>query len=554
MKSRIVLAWLMVACGVRLGAAEYRHVEQGDLNEELAGAEGWKTVDGFLASDPDKRSPLTPAIGIGPGDFQITARLRITKLDNSACGLTLRRSFFGFEGAHGKIFLTGKLFDGARGLPIGDPADFIEDGRAFDFSVIRKGKRIRFAIDGKTVHERAFTDEPLGRFGFSPSRAIIAVGDLHTVGEFDAKYLNHIPAAEAYRMKSVAGVDKVVLLPPGPKNPRNSEGDFIRLKDGRLMFLYTHFTSGTSDHAAAHLAARYSRDEGRTWTKTDEKIIGNEGGYNVMSVSLLRLRDGRIALFYLRKNSLTDCRPLLRFSSDEARTWSEPVEVITDEIGYYVHNNDRAIQLESGRLVCPVALHHTPDYTKPDWDGKLMCYLSDDAGRTWRRSKTVLRGVKPDGKRITYQEPGVVELQNGRLMMFIRTGEGSQHLSWSDDGGETWSKSVPSGIKSPKSPATIERIPGTGDLLMAWNDHSQITPELRGKRTPLAVAVSRDNGETWRKRLVLEDDPNGWYCYTAMDFVGDRVVLGHCAGDRRLGGLNTTQITSFSRNRFGATD
>ena len=25
-------------------------------------------------------------------------------------------------------------------------------------------------------------------------------------------------------------------LPPGAGNPRNSEGDFIRLKDGRIMF------------------------------------------------------------------------------------------------------------------------------------------------------------------------------------------------------------------------------------------------------------------------------------------------------------------------------
>jgi hypothetical protein len=31
-----------------------------------------------------------------------------------------------------------------------------------------------------------------------------------------------------------------------------------------------------------------------------------------------------------------------------------------------------------------------------------------------------------------------------------------------------------------------------------------------------------------------------------MAFIGDRVLLGHCAGDRRTGGLNTTQITSFT--------
>ncbi len=527
-------------------AAEIQLVKDGVPNEEFILPTDWQTEGGYLVSRAGKRDGLIPKIGIGSGDFRITLRLRITKLDRSACGLSLRRSFFGFEGAHGKMFITGKLFDGARGLPIGEPDDFLKDGRPFDFAVVRKGKRMRFSIDGKTVHESAVTDEPLGRFSLAPSRAVIAVKELKVTGDFTAKYLNYIPPSEAYRMKSVKGVDKVVLLPPGQGNPRNSEGDFIELEDGRLMFVYTHFTSGTSDHAAAHLAARFSNDRGRTWSEADQTIVRNEGGYNVMSVSLLRLQDGRIAFFYLRKNSLTDCRPLLRFSDDEARTWSEPVEVITDEIGYYVHNNDRAIQLRSGRLVCPVALHNAPDYDKPDWAGQLMCYFSDDLGKTWQRSKSVLRGEQPNGKRITFQEPGIVELKDGNVMMFIRTGEGSQYLTWSKDGGNMWSTPQPSEIKSPVSPATIERIPGTGDLLMAWNDHADISLDLRGKRTPLAVAISKDDGKTWQQSHILEDDPNGWYCYTAMDFVGDRVLLGHCAGDRRVGGLNTTQITSFS--------
>ena len=60
-----------------------------------------------------------------------------------------------------------------------------------------------------------------------------------------------------------------------------------------------------------------------------------------------------IALFYLRKNSLIDCRPLLRVSRDEGQTSSEPRPCIPDgEVGYYVLNNDRAVQLKSGRLVC----------------------------------------------------------------------------------------------------------------------------------------------------------------------------------------------------------
>ena len=53
-------------------------------------------------------------------------------------------------------------------------------------------------------------------------------------------------------------------LPPGADNPRNSEGDFIQLKDGRMMFVYTHFTDGAGDHSKAYLAARYSSDDGQT--------------------------------------------------------------------------------------------------------------------------------------------------------------------------------------------------------------------------------------------------------------------------------------------------
>lgn len=267
-----------------------------------------------------------------------------------------------------------------------------------------------------------------------------------------------------------------------------------------------------------------------------------------MSVSLLRLQDGTIGLFYLRKNSLTDCRPLMRVSSDEGMTWSRSVEMITNQIGYYVMNNDRMIQLKTGRLVAPIALHNTADYEKPDWAGKIMSYISDNNGRTWRRSESVLVGHKPDGMRVTLQEPGVVELKDGRLLMWMRTDAGSQYQCWSSDGGVTWSQPQPGRIISPRSPATIERIPGKGDLLLVWNDHSKIAPELNGKRTPFSVALSSDDGKSWRLIETLENDPNGWYCYTAMDFVNGRVLLGHCGGDRRAGGLNTTQITSFDIN------
>ena len=36
------------------------------------------------------------------------------------------------------------------------------------------------------------------------------------------------------------GKDIVLRLEPGPNNPRNSEGDFISLKDKRILFVYSH--------------------------------------------------------------------------------------------------------------------------------------------------------------------------------------------------------------------------------------------------------------------------------------------------------------------------
>ncbi len=333
---------------------------------------------------------------------------------------------------------------------------------------------------------------------------------------------------------------RALELPPGPDNPRNSEGAFVTLKDGRVLFVYSHYTAGSGgDHDPAHLAGRYSSDGGLTWTREDRVIVPNEGGMNVMSVSLLRLQSGGIALFYLLKNSEQDCRPVMRLSQDEGETWGEPVMCITDEVGYYVLNNDRAIQLTSGRLVLPVCLHWPQGAPKADWLGTLMCYLSDDNGKTWRRSKTAQKTFDPAGKRVTTQEPGVVELKDGRVMMFIRASGGCQYLSYSSDGGDTWSAPEPSEIKSPVSPASIKRLPSTGDLLLVWNDHDNIPESLKKQRVPLSTAISKDDGKTWQNVKVLEGNPQGHYCYIAIHPVDDAVLLGYCA----MSGLGHSRVT-----------
>lgn len=330
------------------------------------------------------------------------------------------------------------------------------------------------------------------------------------------------------------------LLPPAVNNPRNSEGDFITLKNGLLMFVYTRFTGGTADDAAAELAAIYSGDGGRTWSLKWEPILQNEGKKNVMSVSLLRLPDGEIAMFYLRKNGTEDCLPMMRISKEEGRNWSEPVPCVNGE-GYYVLNNDRAVLLKSGRIILPLARHAKGGATR-GIRASAVCAYSDNGGRSWKESAAL---EAPENSRTGLQEPGVIELKDGRLMLWARTDLGCQYRAFSRDGGLTWSAPEESNIKSPVSPASIAHIPDSDDLLLVWNDHENVDEAHAHKRTPFTVAISKDDGKTWINRKVLDDDPDGWFCYTAITFMKGRVILAHCAGDAKVGRLNRTRMTSF---------
>jgi hypothetical protein len=338
------------------------------------------------------------------------------------------------------------------------------------------------------------------------------------------------------------GIDKPLRITPRPGNGRNSEGDFILLKDGRLMLVYSKFI-GTGDHAAADLAARYSSDAGNTWTHDDLPVVTRqEGEANLMSVSLLRLQDGRIGLFYAQKYaSPSDAkypfldRLLMRTSDDEGRTWSRSADISpTNQPGYRVLNNDRVIQLKTGRLVVPVAVHYLPG--SPGWrdSAQIHCYLSDDSGHTWRASATTVESE------LLAQEPGVVELKDGRLMLFCRSRD-CQLVSHSSDDGETWSELKRSNISQPTtSPASIERIPATGDLLLIWNngDDTLAKRQPAGRR-PFTAAISSDEGVSWHHIRNIGADPEGWYCYTAIEFVDGHVLLAHCEYPR----LNSLQIT-----------
>ena len=128
-------------------------------------------------------------------------------------------------------------------------------------------------------------------------------------------------------------------------------------------------------------------------------------------------------------------------------------------------------------------------------------------------------------------EPHIVELKDGRLLMYMRTELGAVFQSESGDGGAIWSKPQTTGLKAPESMPCLTTIPKTGDLLLIWNN-GFYDPDFDhcGKRTPLTVAISRDEGKTWENFKDIETDPTYEFTNPSCHFTSrDKVIITYVA-------------------------
>ena len=294
------------------------------------------------------------------------------------------------------------------------------------------------------------------------------------------------------------------------RNPRNSESDIIALRDGRLLLLgWTEFYAGKgADDGAARIVGRVSADGGRTWGEK-YTLVENDGRCNVMEVNFLRLNSGDLALFHLQKNvevggtQTPDCRVILRTSQDEGRTFG-PARQLTGENRYVETASGRALRLKTGRILVECDALETA-----------FCLISDDDGATWREG----RGVKPAAGGCW--EPAAVERNDGRVLMFLRTGLGGQYQTISEDGGQTWGEATPTALCGTVAPISIERIPTTGDLLAVWN-HDIGSSRARN---PLTAAISRDDGQTWEHFRNVADAAGDAFAYPSVTLIDDRALL-----------------------------
>lgn len=320
----------------------------------------------------------------------------------------------------------------------------------------------------------------------------------------------------------------LTIAPASDDNPRNSEGCILERSDGSLLLIWQEFLAsprGSEDTGPSRLAAMDSADGGRTWTGRRVLIEKEPDDVNVYSPNLLRLPGGEILFFFQRYNQLAQGEEQLASiyvcrSRDEGATFSPP-EPITSRQSYMIASSV-VKRLSSGRVLVPMVWQQGLTWTASD-HVVVGTIWSDDDGRTWQLPDTSLE-PSARGGRLQWEpepwvnlplrgamEPHVEELRDGRILMVMRNQLGSVFQSHSEDGGETWSLPQTTGLRAPESCPELVRIPQTGDLLIVWNN-SLYNPSFRshfGKRTPLTVAVSIDDGLSWGPPRDVENDP-GW--------------------------------------------
>ncbi|MBQ7689112.1 MAG: exo-alpha-sialidase [Clostridia bacterium] len=358
----------------------------------------------------------------------------------------------------------------------------------------------------------------------------------------------------------IASKETVLDLARNKNNPRNSEGDFALLNDGRILFAYSRYTGESAhDDASCDVAGLISTDGGRHFTPLYPLLAkaSDHGVKNIMSVSLKRLPNGELCLFYLCKHTPQSEMYLRRAVGNET-AFGAPERIFPVKKGiYYVVNNCRVCITSDGRVLIPAARHKIERCADGTYDSSYfsncVLFAGDASGRNWTQENAVFYLPNAAGSETGLQEPGVTELPDGGLYAYFRTDRGFQFESISKDGC-CWTQPRPSAFTSPDSPMLIARNPYTGLYYAFWNPIPKYNGRLTKKeayvhngRTPFVTAVSED-GLSYSEPTVIEDDPDRGFCYPAVFFADEKtLLLSYCCGGKDDGMcLTRTRITRLT--------
>ena len=203
-------------------------------------------------------------------------------------------------------------------------------------------------------------------------------------------------------------------------------------------------------------------------------------------------------------------------SLDGGKTWQD-TQKLHDE---WTGANRDMLQTRDGRVVfTSMKLLHNPGRHS------VLTYGSDDDGVTWTPSNIIDLGGNGHHDGVT--EASLIELNDGRLLEYIRTNWGQLWRAFSNDGGRSWHPHGPAGIDAGSTPPFLERLQD-GRIVLLWNrkfPQGETSWPLSGGdgiwsatpasnfREELSISFSEDECDTWAPPVVIARNEGGEACY-----------------------------------------
>ena len=295
------------------------------------------------------------------------------------------------------------------------------------------------------------------------------------------------------------------------ENPGAMEGMLCQCDDGSILF--SAFDAMVEGDVSEHFACtrfKRSTDNGQTWSEPWHKNNAEGKASDCHHITVLNLASGKLGMVYSTRNVPKgrvgrDGGTVFATSSDNGQRWSD-VSVVEPRFG--ICCTGHAIVMSTGRIVVPVFKWISYD---PTGEAESMIspsvsyayvYVSDDQGLTWTQSLSELF-VSDYRAAYDLEEPAVIELKDGRLLMHLRCQLGCGYRCWSEDGGICWSRPEPLPYAAGYTPHYLKRLPG-GELLTIWTQVSRQEILSGYHRHRLTCAVSHDEGQTWENFKNLE--------------------------------------------------
>lgn len=247
---------------------------------------------------------------------------------------------------------------------------------------------------------------------------------------------------------------------------------------------------GGSAEGHSDVSIWLARKTSRHWTRAVEVANGLQPDgkrYEAWNPVLFQQPHGPLFLFY-KVGPSAHWWGMVISSIDGGRTWSEPRRLPDGVLG---PSKDKLVSLPDGTWLAG---------SETEW--RVHFELSRDAGQSWQLIGPVNQGAGFDAI-----QPTILLLPHGQIEALCRTKQGVIAMTWSTDGGRTWTPLAATELPNPNSGIDAVTL-ADGRILLVYN-HSAHLPNWsgHGDRFPLDVAISRD-GLKWKHVLTLEDEPH----------------------------------------------